>query len=616
MQQNRDLKSLSSSNDSARSDSSRTVPRIFWVMIGLATVLAIFIMIFLLLRGYQDGQRQADAQRRQQMGIFMQAAEDAVSDGNLQAALDAYRRVLILDPENGTAIAGMNEVVGEISNQANRPVERSAAMPTPPPPMPTPTTTNRIEVVWADAEELYNAGRWEESINRLVQIRVIDSDFKKAEVEDRLFTAYASLASEKINAGGLEEAVVLFDRALELRPDMQEIRTTRDMTARYVDALTYWHADWPKVISLLSDLYQLDPSYRDVRQRLQRAHLEYADNLARQSDWCPAAEQYSEAIAVQNAPGLEQKQDEFETLCAQQPDELAEELAAETTEPGVTSAPIPAATGSLGSGRILYSSRDPVDGRHRVYAQPVTASVRPVMLVEDAMQPDLRSDGQRLVFRNMRGDQRGLGSYDPASELRLRFTFFAEDSQPGWNPEGNRLVFASDREGDRRWRIYTAWADGNDSGASLGYGHEPSWHPQSDRIVFRGCDERGNGCGLWLMNSGGGDRAPLTNVPGDGHPAWSPDGRFVVFMSAERSGNWDLYRVDVQSGVVVQLTDDPAIDGLPAVSPDGSRVAFLSNREGAWKIWVKPLAGGPEQVLAPITGELPDWMAEKIQWVP
>jgi uncharacterized membrane protein len=43
---------------------SSKVPRIFWLMIGLATVLAIFIMIFLLLRGYQDGVRQAEAQRR------------------------------------------------------------------------------------------------------------------------------------------------------------------------------------------------------------------------------------------------------------------------------------------------------------------------------------------------------------------------------------------------------------------------------------------------------------------------------------------------------------------------------------------------------------------------
>jgi tetratricopeptide (TPR) repeat protein len=600
---------------------SSKVPRIFWLMIGLATVLAIFIMIFLLLRGYQDGVRQAEAQRRQQIGIFMQVAEDALSDGDPQAALDAYRRVLILDPENETAIGGMNRTVAEISNLANRPIERSGSVaapaPTPALPTPTPTTTNPIEVIWADAEDFYTAGRWEEAINRLLQMRIIDVDFERSEVEEKLFTAYTSLASEKVNSGGLEEAVVLFDRALEFRPDLLEIRAMRDMTAQYVDVLTYWHVDWPKVIQLLSELYLREPGYLDVRQRLHRAHMEYADTLARQSEWCSAAEQYGEAIAVQNAPGLAQKEDEFQKLCTQQPANSAEEGGSPAPESGTVVAPIPPTTaGNLGSGRILYSSRDPVDGRHRVYAQPLTTGVSPVMLVEDATQPDLRRDGQRLVFRNLRGDQRGLGSFDPGSGLRLRFTYFAEDSQPSWNPEGNRLVFASDREGDRRWRIYTAWADGNDSGTGLGYGHEPSWHPQSDRIVFRGCDARGNGCGLWLMNSGGGDRAPLTNVPGDGHPAWSPDGRFVVFMSAERGGNWDLYRVDVQSGAIVQLTNDPAIDGIPAVSPDGSRVAFLSNRDGSWKIWIKPLAGGPEQVLSPINGELPDWMAEKIQWVP
>lgn len=595
--------------------SSEGMPRIFWIIVGTSTVLAILVILFLLVRGFQDGRQQIEAQRRQQIAIHLQMAEDARAAGDPTGALDAYRKVLVLDPENVDAVDGIGRLLAAPALQ-NTPEPSTILAPTPDVvATPTPTSLNPLTSVWADAEALYNAGRWEDAIDRLRQVRATDANFEQDLVNEMLFTSYVSLATEKSNDGSLEEAVNLFDRALELRPNAVEIRSTRDVTAQYVDALTYWLADWPKVIDLLDDLYQRSPGYRDVRQRLQKAHLEYADSLARQSDWCTAAEQYTLAIDVQNTPGLVEKQNEFETLCTQNPTAVfTETVGTPTAETSNT--PSPVLSSGLGTGRILYATNDPIENRWRVYAQPVTASVRPLVLVEDAMQPDLRSDGARLVFRNMRGDQRGLGSFDPGSGLRLRFTNFAEDSLPSWNPEGNRLVFASDREGDRRWRIYTAWADGNDNGGTLGFGQDPMWSPTGDRIVFRGCDEQGNGCGLWLMNSGGGDRVPLTNVPGDAHPEWSPDGRTVVFMSEERTGNWEVFRVDVESGVIIQLTNDPGIDGVPAVSPDGSRVAFLSNRDGEWKIWIKPITGGPEQPLAVVSGGIPDLFVQKIQWVP
>ncbi len=594
--------------------SSDRMPRLFWIIVATATALAIIVILFLIIRGIQDGRQQIEAQRRQQVAIHLQMAQDSMADGNPQDALGAYRKVLILDPENADAIAGIGNLLNPPAPQSTV-AALNAPTATPELATPTPTSLNPLALIWADAQALYNAGRWEDAIVRLRQVRATDPDFEREGITEMLFTAYVSLAAEKSNNGSLEEAVNLFDRALELRPDEIEIRNNRDTTAQYVDALTYWLADWPQVIELLDDIYQRNPSYRDVRQRLQKAHLEYADSLARQSDWCGSAQQYVAAIEVQDTPGLTEKQTEFETLCAQSPTAvITDTQGAPVADAGSTPAPV--LSGGLGTGRILYASSDPIDNRWRVYAQPVTASVRPLVLVEDAMQPDLRHDGARLVFRNMRGDQRGLGSFDPGSELRLRFTNFAEDSMPSWNPEGNRLVFSSDREGDRRWRIYTAWADGNDNGTSLGFGEDPMWSPQSDRIVFRGCDERGNGCGLWLMDSGGGDRAPLTNVPGDTHPSWTPDGRSVVFMSEERTGNWEIFRVDVQSGATTQLTNDPGVDGLPVASPDGNRIAFLSNRDGGWKIWIKPITGGPDQALTSITGDLPNLFEQKIQWVP
>ncbi len=291
--------------------------------------------------------------------------------------------MLILDPENNEAATGLNALLNV------------ASQPTPLPPTPTaqpastPTSLNTLALTWADAQALHSAGRWEEAIDRLRQVRAADATFESDEIDDLLFTAYVNIATQKSNAGSLEEAVTFFDRALEIHPDASDVRAQRVTTAEYVDALTYWYADRPKVIELLSNLYQNTPAYRDVRQRLQRAHLEYADSLSRQSDWCAAADQYTAAIAVQSGPGLEEKQSESQVLCEEAPLPVAEESAGIPVDPSETPAPPPVLTSGLGTGRILYSARDVTDGRYRIYAQPVTASVRPVLLVEDAMQPAL-----------------------------------------------------------------------------------------------------------------------------------------------------------------------------------------------------------------------------------
>src|SRR5690606_29495191 len=40
----------------------------------------------------------------------------------------------------------------------------------------------------------------------------------------------------------------------------------------------------------------------------------------------------------------------------------------------------------------------------------------------------------------------------------------------------------------------------------------------------------------------------------------------------------DLYRVDIETGEVTRLTDDPYTAIQPTVSPDGRRIAFVTDR--------------------------------------
>jgi len=281
-----------------------------------------------------------------------------------------------------------------------------------------------------------------------------------------------------------------------------------------------------------------------------------------------------------------------------------------------TDEPVPVAvSGVPPGGRILYAATNVDDGRSRIFALGVGSDRSPAVFVEDGEQPALRADAERIVYYNTRDDMAGLTSYDPGSGLTLRFTSFAEDSRPSWSPDGNQIVFASNREGDRRWRIYAAWAETDGATTNLGFGDSAAWSPTSNQIVFHGCDDSGNGCGLWRVNSGGGDRGTLTSQPGDIIPAWSPDGQTVVFTSNGRDGNYELYALNTTNRDVTRLTDHPGNDGIGAVSPDGTWVAFLSDRSGRWQIWGVPITGGEAVVLGEIEGQVGNWLEQQIQWV-
>jgi Tol biopolymer transport system component len=274
----------------------------------------------------------------------------------------------------------------------------------------------------------------------------------------------------------------------------------------------------------------------------------------------------------------------------------------------VTPPPLPRSVG-----RIFYSAPGP-DGLLSIMAQSLAPGAVPTRILANASQPALYRNGQRLALRSSRSDLLGIGVYDLATNRITGITSHLEDSVPNWSPNGDRLVFASTRHGDRRWRVYTVPADGNQTAQELTFGLDPDWHPSAEQIVYKGCDDRGEACGLWLMDSSGRNRAPLTEDRTDSRPVWSADGRTIVFMSEGRHGNWEIYSVDASGALLTRLTADAALDGLPAVSPDGTRVAFVSNRGGAWGIWVVPLSGGTPQQVISIGPDLPNWLEQGIDW--
>lgn len=636
-----------------RNQQSRFPVWALWI-IGAVTLLAVALLILAVVLGVRAGQQQLEMQRRQQVGIALQQALDFSAEGNLEAALDAYQHVLLLDPGNKTAVEGINNLLHLATGATPKPNTPGPAnqravtntVPVSSTVAPTAVAANNkpnVDEMMRTAQTNFDAGRWQDAISQLLRIQQTNATYAADQISALLFKAYVNLANERDNEDRLEEALTLYDNALALRPNDANTSRERAMIAKYLEMQSYYGVNWPHTVELLKTLYEQEPDYRDVADRLQSALVNYGDELAEKESLCPAAEQYAAAIEIKVTSGLIAKRDQAQKLCddgksatssgtvtatlasthtatpttivAQATGTLTE-AASVATVATATPTEEPVATGDKPSqGRLLYSAHDSATGHNRIMLQVVGSNAAPTLFHDNAAQPALRPDGQRLVFRNVRTDMGGLSAIDPATGMLLRFTEFPEDSQPSWSPQGNRIVFSSNREGDRRWRVYVMWAETNGQVTKLDFGQSPQWSPTQDQIVFNGCDTSGNRCGLWLINSSGSNGSPLTTVPVDDRPTWSPDGRFVVFTSNGRDGNFEIYRADVSSGQILRLTDNPGIDTLPAVSPDGGWVAFVSNRDGAWKLWAVPLSGGAAVSIAPINGDMGNWPDQDIQWV-
>ncbi len=197
------------------------------------------------------------------------------------------------------------------------------------------------------------------------------------------------------------------------------------------------------------------------------------------------------------------------------------------------------------------------------------------------------------------------GAENGKLETQGRQVSFGKNDRQGvaWTPD-DRLVYGSDASGNLE--IWTMAADGSDARQltfNPAFDTDPDVSPDNRYIVFS--SKRAGVYNLWRVGIDGGNPVRLTNGIGEYYPQVSPDGRWIVYHRFVPGDPTAVWKVSIEGGAPVQLTTRPSTRA--AVSPDNGWVAstYRETIEASFRIGIYPLAGAPDaniKMLKPLDG--------------
>ncbi len=173
-----------------------------------------------------------------------------------------------------------------------------------------------------------------------------------------------------------------------------------------------------------------------------------------------------------------------------------------------------------------------------------------------------------------------------------------------WSPDGQKFAFAVFAQGDMDLAILDVNSESverNIHVEKIGAIANPSWSPDGSRIAFSGM--WGGVSDLYVLDLASGQLQQLTNDKyADLQPTWSPDGRSIAFASDRGPttdfdklvyGSMNLAIVDVGNHEVRVLSPFQGAKHInPQYSPDGRDLFFIADHEGFSDLYRMELASG------------------------
>ena len=213
-------------------------------------------------------------------------------------------------------------------------------------------------------------------------------------------------------------------------------------------------------------------------------------------------------------------------------------------------------------------------------------------------QPSLSPDGRTVAFVSNRGGQWDIYVSLVSGGNLVQVTRDPNvEIAPHWSPDGTSLLFAR-LNATGLTDVWVVPAFGGAARPILLNAATPAWSPDGKSIAYRSGEDEA----LWLADANGANPHRITqrevSALRHSQPAFSHDGRSIVFIRQVGSQRSELAVVNLESGVIRDLTRDSALALSPRWSPDGRFVYFSSSRGGTLSIWKIAVASGE---IEPIT---------------
>ncbi len=171
---------------------------------------------------------------------------------------------------------------------------------------------------------------------------------------------------------------------------------------------------------------------------------------------------------------------------------------------------------------------------------------------------------------------------DPdGSNLKALTSGPAYHAECAYSPCGSEIVYASNESGSMN--IYIMNADGSNirqiTKTDYSYNGGPFFSPCGSKIIFRTDRSKKDLLQLFMVDREGNETRLTDNEAVNWAPYWHPCGTVIAYTTSLHGHHrYELYLMNIETGMNLRLTNSPSFDGLPVFSPQGDKILWTSKR--------------------------------------